>query len=612
MSRLKQFLLFFFLTGVVFLFFLWQNNSKTIILTLQEKNNQTIYPQIYYTTTAKPYTQEKSAVAFKVEGENYFFKLPSKTSIDSLRIDPDIKPKKKIVLKQIKIVHNNWFTKEVYLQPLDKIQPLHDITEFHFKDNKIEFVTSGPDPYMQTPLQPQLIQKTSLLHLPALLISSIISVLLLFLYNLYKKESSDEILLSKLILYTLFSAFMIFKGYYYKTHVALWHPSDEMAHVSYIKYVHTHHEFLPTYEKMTMMNNPKAGNYLSHPPLYYEIENLNYDPTLSLKENVQNFRTMSLILYTIATLLLFYLGFQSSLSILGHFIYLSVIASIPMYAYAGGSVSNDNLSFIGSAIFLIGFYRLLQKQDNLSTWFLIAVGGFIAYFAKLTAALLIFFALLYYLVYKMFKKEEFGFTKQSIILLAITLIPVLLYQGYIMTHYHALVPTFNATHPQQYLHSPFFVPEQYRLHLSPWEWLQRMGHYIQGGWFNIHSHHSFGQSSLYGDIGLVLLHVMALIALLLPCKDEEKQFCLLGKMTLFALLSVLLIQYIFSYKTHLKSGYLGGLQPRYLLPFLVGFAIMASIFVDRFKNYFLAVIMIILIGIHALYSDFFYFLLYYR
>jgi hypothetical protein len=206
-----------------------------------------------------------------------------------------------------------------------------------------------------------------------------------------------------------------------------------------------------------------------------------------------------------------------------------------MYAYAGGSVSNDNLSFIGSALFLIGFYRLLQKHYTFLTWLLIALGGFIAYFAKLTAALLIFFALLYYIVYRFFKKEEFGLTKQGIILLGIVLVPVVLYQGYIMTHYHALVPTFNATHPQQYLHSPFFVPEQYRLHLSPWEWLQRMGHYIQGGWFNIHSHHSFGQSSIYGDIGLLLLHLMALSALFLPCKEEQKEFCLLGKMTLFAL-----------------------------------------------------------------------------
>jgi len=612
MSIIKKVIPFFLLISLLFALFLWQHNSTTLVIKMQEKNTKTLFPQVYYTKISQPYTQEKSAIAFNIQGENYLFKLPSKSNIDSLRLDPDTKAKRNIVIKQIKVIENRWFSKKIFIQPIDQFKPLHDIINFKSEPKKVELITSGADSYMQTPFQPKLIQKVHLLHLPLLLAAVITSMIILFLYNIYKKDPDSESLKSKLILYALFTAFMIFKGYYYKTHVSLWHPSDELAHVSYVYYVNSHHNFFPEYENMTMLNNKKAGNYLSHPPLYYEIENLVYDPSASLNENTQNFRTMSLVLYTLATLLLFYIGFNSSLSILGHFIYLSVIASIPMYAYAGGSVSNDSLSFIGSSLFLIGLYQLLQKRHDLSTWLLIALGGFIAYFAKLTAALLIFFALLYYIVYKLFKKEELGLTKKSIILLGVALVPIVLYQAYIMFHYHTLVPTFNATHPQQYLHSPFFVPEQYRLHLSPWEWLQRMGHYIQGGWFNIHSHHSFGQSSIYGDIGLLLLHIMALSALFLPCKEEQKEFCLLGKITLVALLSVLVIQYLFSYKAHLKSGYLGGLQPRYLLPFLVGFAIMASVFAERYKRFFALGIVFIIISIHAIYSDFFYFLLYYR
>jgi len=108
------------------------------------------------------------------------------------------------------------------------------------------------------------------------------------------------------------------------------------------------------------------------------------------------------------------------------------------------------------------------------------------------------------------------------------------------------------------------------------------------------------------------LHLLAIVSLFLPCKEAQKNYCLIGKFTLLALFGVLIVQYFFSYKAHLHSGYMGGLQPRYLLPFMFSFAIMASIFVERFRKIFIFNIFIILICIHALYSDFFYFLQYYQ
>ena len=184
-----------------------------------------------------------------------------------------------------------------------------------------------------------------------------------------------------------------------------------------------------------------------------------------------------------------------------------------------------------------------------------------------------------------------------------------------MLEYHALVPTYNVTHHEAYLHSGFYTPEQYRVHLSAQQWFDRMIHYIQSGWFGIHSHHSFGHPTWHGYIGLLLLHIFAIISFFIPCPKTENStsHCLLGKFTLIAVFMVLLVQYIFSYKTHLNSGYLGGLQPRYLLPFMFSFAIMAAIFVNRFasRSFILSVIVIALC-IQAIYSDFFYFLLYYK
>jgi hypothetical protein len=139
-----------------------------------------------------------------------------------------------------------------------------------------------------------------------------------------------------------------------------------------------------------------------------------------------------------------------------------------------------------------------------------------------------------------------------------------------------------------------------------------MLHYIQGGWFGIHSHHSFGHAQWIGVLGLVILHIMAILAFFMPSKASQKTFATIGRMTLFALFGVLVIQYFFSYQSHLNAGYLGGLQPRYLLPFMFSFAIMASLFTERFKAYFFFNIFIIAVCLHALYSDFFYFLQYYQ
>ena len=180
-----------------------------------------------------------------------------------------------------------------------------------------------------------------------------------------------------------------------------------------------------------------------------------------------------------------------------------------------------------------------------------------------------------------------------------------------MTHYHALVPTFNVTHPQEYLHSPFFVPEQYRQHLTLSQWFMRIVHYIQGGWFGIHSHHSFTKNSWIEFSGLLVLHLFAFISLFFKCNTQDKSYCFIGKFTLFSLLMVLIVQFFFSYKAHLHSGYMGGLQPRYLLPFMFSFAIMASLFIERFKTFFVFNIFVIIVCIHAIYSDFFYFLNYY-
>jgi hypothetical protein len=522
-----------------------------------------------------------------------------------MRFDPTTKIIPDISIQNISIIRRNWFKVLRYNIPLTQVTSHRQIKDFKNLKKSIKFSTLGNDPQLNIDFKVKVLPKSYIIPLITLLISLIIIMILGYLWYIYRKEEMSESLITKIILYSVFFSFIIFKTVYYKDNIHFGYPPDEIMHLKYIQYLEKNDfEIVPSFEKMP--------HYLSHPPLYYEFLSLVTDKNISSKENISHYRTLSMLLYVMTILLILYLGFSTALGNLGHFIYLSIITAIPMHSYLGGSITNDTLGMFGAILAILGLKRLLEENYHTMTYFLIGLGGFLAYFAKLTSALLLFLALVFFLIRMLYTRKWIRITKKQVLLLILFLIPVLYYQISIMLNYHALVPTYNHTHPEAYLKSSFFVAEEFRQNLSHTQWFERMLHYIQGGWFGIHSHHSFGHPTWIGVLGLVILHIIALLALFLPSKETQKSITSIGKMTLLALFGVLIIQYFFSYKSHINAGYLGGLQPRYLLPFMFSFAIMASLFVERFKAYFFFNIFIIAVCIHALYSDFFYFLQYYQ
>ena len=601
------------IVSIVFLFFtfLFFQNGTTLIVTMESKAQKPLQAQLYFTKEGKPFVEHNSRRAHKIRRNNYYFKLPKPEEMQYVRFDP-ARGKSDISIKKITLSTTKWFRTKIYDVPTTNVIPVHQIENFRPVKSTVHFTTTGNDPHFNMRLSSTFISKTKNIHLDLLLLSMIIFAILIYLYHIYKNYEFDHILTSKLILYALFFAFALFKVDYYKDHIRFGYPPDELAHLAYIQHVHTHDEIMPNFKEMVMINNKSAGNYLSHPPLYYEIMNLVYDKNYSIIKNVDNFRALNVIIFTLSFLLILYLGFSSKITLLGHFVYLSLISSIPMFAYLGGSITNDNLAILGGLIFIIGLKRILENNYSTLSYFILGFGIFISYFSKLTVAILIFFSLVLLLVYLLKSKQPIKITKFQFALLTLFALPILYYQFQIFTQYHALVPTFNHTHPEQYLTSPFFVPEEYRTYLSNYEWFLRMKQYFIEGWFGIHSHHSLIKNSVVEYSGILLLHILAVIALFVKCDENSKVYCILGKFGLVSFILLMVVQYIFSYKAHLASGYMGGLQPRYLLPFMFAFAIMASLFVERFRQYFVFNLLIIVICIHAIYSDFFYFLQYYQ
>jgi hypothetical protein len=597
-------LIFFITTLLAYIGQLFMQNGTLLEVKMVPKEPYILNAKLYYASENHLFSETKSALPFVNKQGIYLFSIPKLKNIDYLRLDPSSRAGKAITLTHMSIVVRNWFKTTRYTLDISNLSKEVQVAFKEKSKSKLHFLTSGRDSQLHFKLGKLSGEKTHHYYFIELMIAILLGVGTTFLIWSASKEKRDSKFTMKLMLYLLFLSFTLFKVVYYKDAVKFGYPPDETMHLKYVQYTHNHHQIVPDFEKMP--------HYLSHPSLYYEMMNIVYDDTASVKENIQNFRTLSMLIFILTFMLILYLGYSAKLSILGDFVYLSIVTSIPMHSYLGASLTNDTLAMLGGIVFILGLKKLFEKNYHTSTYLILALGAFIAFFSKLTAALLVFFAVLYFAVHMLVTRQWISFKKRDLILVALFFVPILFYQISIMINYHALVPTYNVTHPEAYLKSGFYTPEQYRQHLSPMQWFERMVHYIQGGWFGIHSHHSIGKASWLGYAGLLFAHILALIALFFRCPEEKRSYCLIGKVTLLAILSVQVVQYFFSYKSHLNAGYMGGLQPRYLLPFMFAFAIMASLFVERFKQYFVFTLVIILMCLHALYSDFFYFLLNYH
>ena len=575
---------------------------------------------IYFTVNENSYTPHQTLRKLYTENNRHIYRLPNIDKNYFLRLDPS-KNKGLYTLSEVKILKNKGMSQYTYAVPLESIKAIQHIDDVSLNEKRLSFKVTDNDPQFKIKLKNEmknlLLEKTSLFYRPLLdkfLISIIFTIILFMLFNIFKNinKSNSLYTVTKLFLYTVIFIFTIIKTSYYIKTVVAFHPPDERQHLAYVKYLHQNSSvIIPKFEDMQNLDNT-GHNYLGHPPLYYHILNFAFNKDITINMNLPLFRHISSLIFLLSFLLLLYLGWQAKLRIIGDIVYLSILSSMPLYAYLGASINNDNLAFLGASLFFVAFFHLIKKQYTNTTYFILGLSIFIAYFAKLTVVIFIFLTLLFYLFYLLYKKTMIQINILQITILICFIIPILYYQWHIFSQYHALLPGFNITHPEAFLKSPYYVEESKRVYLSAYEWFERMSIVSFLGWFNIQSHHYFFKSNWTDYIGVVLIHLLAILSLFTKCEEKNKAICIVGKITLLAFMSVFIVQYLFTYGNHIKYGYMGGIQSRYLLPFLASLAIMSSVLVNKFsKNIWLNTFIVILC-MHAIYSDFFYFLLYYK
>ena len=147
----------------------------------------------------------------------------------------------------------------------------------------------------------------------------------------------------------------------YIRNVPLGQPPDEWAQLSYIADVVSGGPPIPDYADSVLLNSGQQ-NYLTHPPLYYSVlgltgELLFWEPL----RDYQSYRYASALMVAAGVFLWILIALRMGFASIQAAGLGVAILAIPMFPYLAGSVNNDNLCYLGVAIFFYGFVSLRSR-----------------------------------------------------------------------------------------------------------------------------------------------------------------------------------------------------------------------------------------------------------
>ena len=177
--------------------------------------------------------------------------------------------------------------------------------------------------------------------------------------------------------------------------VPLGSPPDELAHLSYVGDAIRSPVLMPDYTNGTIIGDAKTSNYLAHPPLYYSVMGVAGKALhLSPYRDYQTFRIFSLLMVVAGLVFVVLTASELRLNPETSALALFACAGIPMFGYLAGSVSNDNLLYLGVSMVLYGVAKTrnqIVQSAGMAPWIAVA-GLIIVCLTKATAtAFMVFF-----------------------------------------------------------------------------------------------------------------------------------------------------------------------------------------------------------------------------
>ncbi|HEX4409589.1 MAG TPA: hypothetical protein VH206_12530 [Xanthobacteraceae bacterium] len=167
---------------------------------------------------------------------------------------------------------------------------------------------------------------------------------------------------------------------------------DEVAHTSYVAQLQAAGESWPELTQMRMIDPQSfqftaTPNYLNHPPVYYALIAALGPALIGHPQALIVDRLIDVAIAALGFAALLGLGLAARLTRQEFYAYAVPLACIPVLVPIAGAVNNDNLTFFGGAVAMLGAWqRIATGRDS---WLLLAfVGLIIASWAKLTGLLL--------------------------------------------------------------------------------------------------------------------------------------------------------------------------------------------------------------------------------
>jgi 4-amino-4-deoxy-L-arabinose transferase-like glycosyltransferase len=351
---------------------------------------------------------------------------------------------------------------------------------------------------------------------------------------------------------------------------------------------------LPDFRSMTLYNTTwkeQDGRVLyevytgtisnmTHPPLYYLLMALlggvQVLPDGSAAVDIQRLRVLNMALSASAVLLAYYLGYTriKSRSPLTHALYAFAVATLPMLAYVGTSINNDNLAFLALVVFFAGLLRYEEDRLDWRTYTLIGLGFLVGGMTKLTTALMCLLMLGTVLMLDVIRTKSLRLilNKAFLILLPCILL-FLLYEVWIRRTYGSWQPSLYNLDPEYFYRTEFYTSPEKRLPLTLVQFAKRFAEGMGHTWSSFYGETPTLNERMHnGVFGIVywipvLLTVFAAVRGLVK-KNRDR----LALPVTVGFLGAMGYHFYSNWSGYPISGYLGGCQARYYLAMIVPLA----------------------------------------
>lgn len=368
---------------------------------------------------------------------------------------------------------------------------------------------------------------------------------------------------------------------------------DEQVHISYIADMVRNPRLIPDFRNMhpwhviaedgfrvVMTPNPKAVNYLGHPPLYYLLMTLTGGvrmlPDGTAEADLLRLRAVNILLSSATVILACRLGFTRlrNRSPLAHGVYAAAVVTLPLFGYVGAGVNNDNLAYLAMAVFFTGLLRYQEDRTDLKTYLMIGIGFMTGGLAKLTTALIMGIMLAVILLMSVFRTRSLKLILNRNFALTLPCYLVFLaYEICIRKDYGIWQPTLSTLAYDYFVKTVFYVPEAERL---PWGLPQYAAHFLLGfgySWSSLYGHQESVNAVMHNGVFGLVYWVPVGTAVFLGIRQLiRREFDRLTLPALCGFFGTLLYHFYNGWSNFRRYGYTGGNQARYYLGMMMIFA----------------------------------------